>query len=193
MIETKKAVPGRVDDGDRNADRTEPRRKNEAREAAPPSRTRPEPPHSLMRDFFGEMQGLFDGLGGDLVRRGRDLLGWEASLGPLGWAPRIEVTHQGDAFRIKAELPGMAKEDVTIDVREDVLTLSGVRREEKREERDGRRYSELRYGSFRRSIPLPPSADVGAATARFRDGLLEIAIPTPTHDEPATRKIPIEP
>ena len=80
---------------------------------------------------------------------------------------------------ITADLPGLSKDEVTVDVTDNVLTLQGERKREHEEEKEGIYRSERSYGSFYRAIPLPEGAITEQARATFRDGVLEIRLPAP--------------
>ena len=88
---------------------------------------------------------------------------------------RIEDYVEGDTYVVRAEMPGIDPDkDVTVTVDEDRLTISGERREE---EKDKNR-RELHYGSFTRTVTLPPGARADAITASYTDGVLEVRVPT---------------
>ena len=74
---------------------------------------------------------------------------------------------------VRADLPGLSRDDITVDVVDDVLTLQGERKHCKKEEREGYCYNECDYGSFYRSIPLPAGADSSKTSAEFKNGVLE--------------------
>jgi HSP20 family protein len=80
---------------------------------------------------------------------------------------------------VRAELPGLTKDDVHVEVTEEALTIEGERRAEHEERQGGFFHSERRYGTFRRHIPLPEGVNAGQVTATFKDGILEIAMPAP--------------
>ena len=94
---------------------------------------------------------------------------------------------RGNELVVRADLPGLKKEDISIDVADNVLTIHGERREESREEREGYYWHERRAGSFYRSIPLPEGSDTEHARARFSDGVLEVSVPTPREEEESSR------
>jgi HSP20 family protein len=98
-----------------------------------------------------------------------------AALG--AWTPQIEVERRKDAMVIRADLAGVNPDDVDVTVENGVLTISGERRQERREEREGVVHTELSYGSFMRSIPLPDGADENRLSATMRNGSLEITVP----------------
>jgi HSP20 family protein len=78
---------------------------------------------------------------------------------------------------IRAELPGVKREDVEVTLHERVLTISGERRAEEQREGSGYLVRERRYGSFRRSLVLPHDVEEGQISARFEDGVLEVRVP----------------
>jgi HSP20 family protein len=80
---------------------------------------------------------------------------------------------------VTADLPGVKKEDVKVEVDQDVITIQGQRRHEQTSRQQGYYRSERSYGSFYRTIPLPEGADPSTASATFRDGVLEIALQAP--------------
>jgi HSP20 family protein len=92
------------------------------------------------------------------------------------WAPRIEAFQQGDRFIVRAELAGLKKEDVQVELRDDALAIRGERREARNEEREGYYHSEREYGQFHRTIPLPEGAISETAKASFRNGVLEVTM-----------------
>jgi HSP20 family protein len=105
------------------------------------------------------------------------------------FAPQIEVAERDGKLLVRADLPGCAPEDFRVDVEENSLILSGERRSEQEHTRGGVHRSERTYGSFRRVIPLPPGANVDAAEANFKNGVLEISIPLP--EQPKARRLEV--
>jgi HSP20 family protein len=98
--------------------------------------------------------------------------------GQLGdWLPAIDVFEQNDNIVVKADLPGVAKENTSILVSDQEITIKGETRRE--EEVKGKDYyrSERSYGSFSRTVPLPVMVDREKAKASFKDGVLEVVIP----------------
>lgn len=95
----------------------------------------------------------------------------------MNWAPRVDISENGDAFLIKAELPEIRKEDVKITVENGALTLSGERKMEKEEK--GKKYHRIErsYGSFSRMFTLPDNVDAAQAKAAFKDGMLTLTLP----------------
>jgi HSP20 family protein len=93
------------------------------------------------------------------------------------WIPAIDVVETDDAIVLKAELAGMKPEDINIEVQDNVLTLSGERRFEEEVKEDKFYRIERRYGSFSRSLALPPTVDDGKVDAKYDNGVLEIRVP----------------
>jgi len=116
--------------------------------------------------------------------------GWPAALAS---APRVDIFERDGAYVIEADVPGMAREDLHVSVEEGVLTLSGERQQEKREERGRCHRLERTYGSFLRSFTLPADSDGTAIRASCQDGQLSITVPrkagTPA---PAAHVVPVQ-
>jgi HSP20 family protein len=93
------------------------------------------------------------------------------------WTPAIDVVETDDAIVLKAELAGMDPKDINIEVQDNVLTVSGERRFEEEVKEDRFYRIERRYGSFSRSLALPPTADEGKVDAKYDNGLLQVTIP----------------
>jgi HSP20 family protein len=95
---------------------------------------------------------------------------------------RVEDYLDEGAYVLRAELPGLDPDkDITVAVAGDVLTLSGERREEKKD----RHHQEFHYGSFRRSVKLPEGADTDKVEASYTDGVLEVRVPVDGGAKPA--------
>jgi HSP20 family protein len=137
-------------------------------------------PFSFMRRFSEEMDRLFDdfGFGGNLLG---PVLGRELTrFGEMGqWSPQVEVFERGGQLVVRADLPGMTKDDVNVEVADDALVIRGERRSEREENEEGYYRSERSYGSFYRQIPLPEGVNAENANATFRNGMLEITMPAP--------------
>jgi len=144
-------------------------------------------PFSFMRRFSEEMDRLFEDFGFGPSLFGPTLSGFESGLQSRGgfaealWSPQIEAFQRGDELVVRADLPGLTKDDVKIEIHDDQLIIRGERRQEHEEGRrgEGQYRSERRYGSFYRSIPLPEGVNADNAKAAFRNGVLEITIPAP--------------
>ena len=110
---------------------------------------------------------------------------------PSLWAPQIETFQRGDQFVVRADLPGLKKEDVNIDLTDDAIAIEGERREEREEDREGYYRSERTYGSFYRVVPLPEGAITESAKASFKDGVLEITVQAPPREVSRRRRLEI--
>jgi HSP20 family protein len=93
------------------------------------------------------------------------------------WVPQIEVFERNNRLVIRADLPGVERGDVRVEIRDDAVVIQGDRQEEHEKRQGGIYVSEVVRGSFYREIPLPENVNVNDATAVFRDGVLEIVIP----------------
>jgi HSP20 family protein len=93
--------------------------------------------------------------------------------------PAIDVVHDDGNLVIRADVPGLKPEEVNVEVRDDVLTISGEHEETQEEQNERFVRRERRYGAFTRSVPLPAGVDPNKIEARTRDGVLEIKVPLP--------------
>jgi HSP20 family protein len=105
------------------------------------------------------------------------------------WLPAMDLVESGDHFVLRADLPGLSEEDVTIEVEDRVLTISGERKAEHEVNKDGFHRIERAFGAFSRSLTLPEGIDADAVHASFDRGVLEVRIPKPEERKP--RKITI--
>jgi len=150
------------------------------------SLTRTEPaagsPFRMMERFAHEMDRVFDDFG-----FGRGWLGQRLGFGvgrPLTgtaetWLPEVEMVQRDNDLLIRADLPGLTKDDVKIDITENAVILQGKRTREVEEEKAGVYRCERSYGSFYRRLPLPEGAITDQARATFKDGVLQITMPAP--------------
>lgn len=93
------------------------------------------------------------------------------------WAPRVDISETDSAFLIKAEIPEVKKEDVTVTVDSGVLAIRGERKQEKEEKDKKYHRIERHYGTFMRSFTLPDNVDEHRIEANFKDGMLSLRIP----------------
>jgi HSP20 family protein len=107
------------------------------------------------------------------------------------WSPQIESFQRGDQFVVRADLPGLKKEDVNIEVSDDSVIIQGERREQREEDREGYYRSERSYGSFYRIVPLPEGAITESAKADFNNGVLEVTVQAPPREVSRRRRIEI--
>ena len=156
-------------------------------------------PFSLMRRMAEDMDRIFGqfGFGPSLglgplaspaLGRGRGL----SSGGLRAWAPQLETFRRGDKLVVRADLPGLRKEDVNVEVENGMLTISGHRSEEQVEDRDDFYRSERSYGEFYRALPLPENVTGESCDATFKDGVLEVTLPMPKQQERKARRIDVK-
>jgi HSP20 family protein len=103
--------------------------------------------------------------------------GGPVSRAQASFTPAVDVVEQDNAYLLRAEIPGIAPNEIDVQVENDVLTLRGERKQENQEERDGYRRVERSYGSFSRSFVLPKGTNVEAIEARAENGVLSISVP----------------
>jgi len=113
-----------------------------------------------------------------------------AEDGGLGmWNPAVDLYEKDDYFMIKAELPGVDKNDINIDLKDRLLTLSGERTHDKEVNEQNYYRRERSYGKFQRTFTLPADVDSDQIKAEFKDGVLQIEIPKP--EEKKAKKVTI--
>ena len=136
-------------------------------------------PIALVRRFADEMDRMF-GTATERLRGETDF-----------WMPVIEMTEYDGHLTISAELPGLRKDDVKVEITKDALILQGERKRAHREKHEGYDLSERSYGRFYRAIPLPEGANIDKATAELVNGTLEVSIPIP-EAKTSRRQIPVQ-
>jgi HSP20 family protein len=92
------------------------------------------------------------------------------------WSPTADISETDNAYLIKAEIPGVKKEDVKVTIQDSMLTIQGERKMEKEEKGKKFHRIERSYGSFVRSFRLPDDADENAVNAEFKDGMLNVTV-----------------
>ena len=93
------------------------------------------------------------------------------------WAPLVDIVEDDKNYVIKAELPGLKKEEIKVGVQDDVLTISGERKYEKEEKDKKFHRIERAFGSFMRSFTIPDDSDGEKVSAEFKDGILRVHLP----------------
>lgn len=124
-------------------------------------------------DPFGEATRMQQEMDRIFARLGQG----ERSGEGVAWMPKIDVKRSGDDVMVRAELPGMKPEDVDIELRDNVLTISGDRSFEEQKEDEGWLIRESSYGAFERSLTIPEGVDPTGIKADFHDGVLEVIVP----------------
>jgi len=137
----------------------------------------------MMRRISDEMDRLFENFGMRRGLPGYDQLGFEGAQGtqnaPSMWTPHIEVTERDGKLLIQADLPGIKREDINVEIEQDAVVINGHRQQEQTSDQSGYYRSERSYGSFYRTIPLPEGTNADSASATFRDGVLRIELDAP--------------
>jgi HSP20 family protein len=139
-------------------------------------------PFRELRSLQDEMTRLFTGVAPSGYGRDEMMHG--------AWSPSVDIFEDKDKLILEAELPGMKQEDFDISVENNVLTLHGERKFEKRSEQDNYHRVERSYGSFTRSFTLPQTVTAEGATANFENGVLRVELPK--REETKARKIEIK-
>lgn len=139
-------------------------------------------PAAELNTIQNEMNRLFNSLFDTPVRA-------QAGETTRRWIPAMDLVETSDHYVLRADLPGVAEQDVNIELEANVLTVSGERRAEHTQEQGGYRRIERAYGSFSRSLTLPEGVNPEAVQAHFDRGVLEVRIPKPEQIKP--RKVTI--
>lgn len=138
-------------------------------------------PFRELRSLQDEMTRLFTGVTPSRVGR-EDMFSGE-------WLPKVDVYENRENLVLEAELPGMARDDFELTIENNVLTLSGSRKFEKRSENDNYHRVERAYGSFTRSFTLPATVTADGAKAEFNNGVLTVKLAK--REETRARKIEV--
>jgi HSP20 family protein len=106
------------------------------------------------------------------------------------WEPAIEIADTKDSVVVKAQVPGISKDNLQVNVTDDTLTLKGEMKEEEKKEEKNYTRREFRYGAFSRTMTLPAMVQADKAKAELKDGVLQITIPK--SDKAKATEIPIQ-
>jgi HSP20 family protein len=142
-------------------------------------------------DTFRELENVSDRLNRLLTGRHTQGGGQEESMALADWAPVVDVLETDTEFQIRAELPGIEKQDVKLSVEEGVLTISGRRDQDKEEK--GTRYHKIErpYGSFARSFTVPDVVDEQKVSAELKNGVLTIRLPRSEKARPKSIEVQV--
>lgn len=145
--------------------------------ALPPSK-RPQSPlatfGSMLDEFFGQ----------PFFRSDRE-------IGGQLW-PRVDITEEKERFLVRADLPGLSKDDINVAIEGDTLTISGEKKEEHKREEGAYSHLERSYGSFQRSFTLPENVDKEKVNANYKNGVLELSLTKSGEPKKRARQIEIE-
>ena len=136
---------------------------------------------SPFRELERDMEEMF----GRLPRRLR-----RGFMEEGGWIPPLELVEKDDQFVVRAELPGMKKEDIDITFVGETLVIRGERRMESETREENYYLAERSYGTFHRTVSMPSSVDVNSVQARYENGILEVTVPKAAEAKP--QKIQIQ-
>jgi HSP20 family protein len=162
-------------------------------------------PFSLMRQGIDEMDRWFRRFGSSssswMPSTGQNAPSWaspsawmESAQKVMGdWTPAIEAFQRGNEFVVRAEVPGMTRTDLHVEAGDDTITIRGERKQEQQhEDQDNAMFwTERRYGSFSRVIPVPPGTITDSAKATFNNGMLEVVMQAPSQEARRGRRIDI--
>jgi HSP20 family protein len=110
----------------------------------------------------------------------------------LGWMPAVDIEQTDDSIVLKMDIPGMRQEDVSIEVKNQTLTISGERQQEREEKHEGYYNRERVFGRFSRTFMLPEGVTPDDIEATFRDGVLTVRLPRPREEQPKSIEIKSE-
>jgi len=125
----------------------------------------------------------------DALARSR---GREEGLRTGMWTPAVDIYENNDSVVVKAELPGVERDQISVEVKDGILTLRGERKFEKEVKEESYHRIERSYGNFQRSFSLPVSVEPDKVTARFKDGVLEVILPKKEQARPKQIQVDVK-
>jgi HSP20 family protein len=145
-------------------------------------------PFSLLRQMTSSLEQAF----GDWPSLRFPSFGDPANTESLAWYPKIDVFERDNRLVTRIDLPCIKKEEVSVEVTDGHLAVSGERKREVEETKANVYRKEREYGSFQRIVPLPEGAKIEDVKAVFADGVLEVSVPLPAQAEPQLRRVQID-
>ena len=130
------------------------------------------------REMFELQRSINDLFEGSLGKSSRE------SAALSAWAPAVDIYEDEDSFLLKVELPEVNRDDVKVNLDGNMLSITGERRFEHEDKRDGYHRVERSYGQFYRSFTLPPNVNAAEINAEFKEGLLRLTIPKKEEAKP---------
>ena len=118
--------------------------------------------------------------------------GFFTDLPERAWRPAIDIEEKDGNYMLRADLPGMKKKDIHVELKDGYLTLRGERKDEHEDNKEGYHRVERTFGSFERTFRVPKGVTDKDIHAQYRDGVLELTIPTPKLEEPKTVEVKID-
>ena len=141
-------------------------------------------PQMGMAPMHDEFERMFDSFFGVDRRR--------SDLQTFDWVPRVNVEELEDRFEITAEVPGMTKEDISIDLQENMLTIKGEKKIEKEQKDRNYHICERSYGTFQRAFTLPENVNIDGIEAEYDNGVLKVAVPKTEPVKPKEIKVKVK-
>lgn len=142
-------------------------------------------PGALMHRMFRDLDRLFE------HRSGFPFIAAPREFGEFPWSPDLEVAERDHHLIMKVDLPGLKKEEISVELDKGLLTIAGERTHETEKTKPEWMRTERSYGAFSRSIPMPDGVTAGDVTATFTNGVLEITVPLPDKRDRGGSKIAI--
>ncbi|MGR3319020.1 MAG: Hsp20/alpha crystallin family protein [Candidatus Anammoxibacter sp.] len=145
------------------------------------------------KDFFADPFDSFEHFGNeisDFFKPVSRLTGREVGLFERDWNPSIDVYDSDNEVLVKADIPGLKKDEIDVSIHEDLLTIKGEKKMENKVSEDNYYKSERFYGSFNRTIQLPSEVEHDKVKATYKDGVLELRLPK--KEEAKTKHIAID-
>jgi len=139
------------------------------------------------RDFWGDMRAETES-SWNLDR----FFSFPEGTTSFDWAPRVDVSETSDAIKVYAELPGLTKDSIKLEIKDNVLYIRGERKFEEKEDKGDYKRIERSYGSFLRGVPLPEGTDHQNIKAKYDAGVLEVEIRKPETAKSESKTIDIE-
>ncbi|MBN2184451.1 MAG: Hsp20/alpha crystallin family protein [Candidatus Krumholzibacteriota bacterium] len=140
-------------------------------------------PSTGLNRFESEMEGMFNGFFPSVFR------------GPgeeISWMPKVNVKELDDRFELTAEIPGMEKEELSIEVQENLMTIRGEKKTEEKAENEKMHICEVSYGKFERSFRLPENTRLEDVDAEYKNGVLRVSIPKTEPAKPKEIKVKVK-
>jgi HSP20 family protein len=136
---------------------------------------------------FGSLQERINKMFDDVIRSSAT---GDEELATGAWSPAVDIHETDDSFVVSADLPGLKKDDIQINVEDNTLTIKGEKKFEKKVPKDKYIRVERNYGTFVRSFSLPQNVDSTNIKATFKDGILDLTLPKKEESKP--KKIAVE-
>ena len=130
---------------------------------------------NINKMFESVLSGNFPAIGDDMESR--------------QWSPVVDIYENDDSFVVEADLPGMSKDDIHVDVQDHTLTIRGEKKFEEKTTKDKYMRVERAYGSFFRSLTLPANVDSSKIKAKYKDGVLQLTLPKSEEAKPKQIKV----